>query len=1116
MRLYTLNDILAAMPSTYFDRGRAYQRQGRVLEAVFQDGGKTINGLVQGSGRHLYRQVVGILPTGAAMAIDGHCSCPVGYNCKHVAAVLLEGLTQPAGRTLAPERAANFDPGIGDWLRQLEAAANPAPGNDYPPDIAQRLIYLLRAERAVIGSLRARLQIVSVRLLKGGGFGGNPTNFDAGTIWNRQLAKYLRPIDIEILKQISRSRMGETSQGRGYDLLGEDAAWVLERVLATGRCRWEGLEGASLSAGPARAAQAAWEMGADGAQRLGIVADPPVSAILPVAPPWYVDLQTQTCGPLQLGLPDGMAAVLAAAPALPPERASSLRDELTRRFPATDIPLPKDPGKPKKAVLSPIPHLHLGVSRLAPRKRHYWERSEPVEVPTARLGFTYGPLRFEAVDPRPAATVVENGALLSISRDTNTEARAFDRLGDFGFELIEDLGVYDLPPEQRRDLLLLDENPEFALLEFMRSGMAQLRADGWTVSIEKDFPLRLAEAEDDWYADLNQASGMDWFGFSLGVMVDGAPVNLLPFLVHFLEQLEDPEAVEAFLKQPADKPLYLRLDDDRLLPLPMERVQTIVGTMLNLYKANDFDEQGRISVHALQAADMADLEDGLAGLDLKWSGGQALLEAGRRLRAFSGIEEVAVPKTLVGTLRPYQRAGLDWLQFLRAYDFGGILADDMGLGKTVQTIAHLLVEKESGRLDRPSLVIAPTSLMANWRLELQAFAPALKVLVLHGPDRKARFGEIADHDVVLTTYPLLPRDEAALLTQSYHLAILDEAQVIKNPKTKIARIVGSIPARHRLCLTGTPMENHLGELWSQFHFLMPGLLGDEKRFRRVFRTPIEKEGHADRRAFLNRRVRPFLLRRTKEEVAPELPPKTEIIEHVELDGAQRDLYESIRLAMNEKVRREIDKKGIGRSHIVILEALLKLRQVCCDPRLLKLETGKKAIPSAKFTRLIEMLCELIEEGRRILLFSQFTSMLTLIEPELKARRIDFVKLTGQTRDRASVIDKFQSGQVPLFLISLKAGGTGLNLTAADTVIHYDPWWNPAVEQQATDRAHRIGQDKPVFVYKMITLGTVEEKIQELQGRKQALADSILQDGAAATSPLSAEDLEVLLAPLSPT
>ncbi|MFA5017564.1 MAG: DEAD/DEAH box helicase, partial [Methylobacter sp.] len=441
-------------------------------------------------------------------------------------------------------------------------------------------------------------------------------------------------------------------------------------------------------------------------------------------------------------------------------------------------------------------------------------------------------------------------------------------------------------------------------------------------------------------------------------------------------------------------------------------------------------------------------------------------------------------------------------------------ADDMGLGKTIQTLAHLLLEKQAGRMGLPSLIIAPTSLMSNWRRETERFTPDLKILILQGTERKQLFYKIRDYDLILTTYPLLSRDEETLLEHEYHYLILDEAQTIKNPLSKAAQLVRRIKSNHRLCLTGTPMENHLGELWAQFDFLMPGFLSDSATFKKRYRTPIEVHGDSEQRVRLSRRVAPFMLRRTKQEVATELPPKTEIIRSVPLYPKQAALYESIRLTMEKKVRDAIAQKGLSRSHITILDALLKLRQTCCDPRTLSLKEAQKVQESAKLDLLMELLPEQLEEGRRILVFSQFTRMIGLIENELNDMKIGYAKLTGQTRNRDEAIERFKSGEVNVFLISLKAGGVGLNLTEADTVIIYDPWWNPAAESQAADRAHRIGQDKPVFVYKLITENTVEEKIIAMQDKKRALAEGIYKGGAKEESlKLTAEDLTALFEPL---
>ncbi|WP_415577499.1 DEAD/DEAH box helicase, partial [Deinococcus radiodurans] len=375
------------------------------------------------------------------------------------------------------------------------------------------------------------------------------------------------------------------------------------------------------------------------------------------------------------------------------------------------------------------------------------------------------------------------------------------------------------------------------------------------------------------------------------------------------------------------------------------------------------------------------------------------------------------------------------------------------------------------------------------------------------------FEKIPHADVVLTTYPLLPRDIDELRQHEYHLVILDEAQNIKNNKTAAAKAAGSLGARHRLALTGTPLENHLGELWSQFNFLAPGLLHDEKTFQKLYRTPIEKRGDTARQAALSARVRPFILRREKRDVARELPPKTEIPVRVTLEGDQRDLYETVRVTMQSRVREELAARGLARSTIAILDALLKLRQAVTDPRLVKLEAAREVQGNAKLDWLETNLPQMVEEGRRVLIFSGFATLLGHLEEFLKREGIPYSKITGQTKDRQKQIDAFQAGETHVFLITLKAGGVGLNLTAADTVIHYDPWWNPAAEDQATDRAYRIGQDKPVFVYKLIAAGSVEERILDLQARKAALARGVLDGGLTDATQLTVQDLDRLFAPL---
>jgi SNF2 family DNA or RNA helicase len=445
---------------------------------------------------------------------------------------------------------------------------------------------------------------------------------------------------------------------------------------------------------------------------------------------------------------------------------------------------------------------------------------------------------------------------------------------------------------------------------------------------------------------------------------------------------------------------------------------------------------------------------------------------------------------------------------------GGVLADDMGLGKTLQTIALLASEKEAGRATLPSLLVMPTSLVGNWQREIAKFAPSLRVTALHGPKRRSLLSAAATSDVVLTTYPLLLRDLSLLQNQRFYYLVLDEAQVIKNRRSLVTRAALSLEAEHRLCLTGTPIENGLEELWSIFEFLMPGFLGSAEQFRHRFRQAGEEDG-ADELAALRARVAPFVLRRMKEQVARDLPPKTEIVRPVEITGAQRELYENIRIAAHTQVRRAIQKLGIARSTIPILDALMKLRQVCCDPRLVPVDSARGVRKSAKYDRFFELLAHQLEKGRRVLVFSQFTRMLALLAEGMRERKIRHVALTGSTVHRQRPIDDFSEGKVDVFLISLKAGGTGLNLTSADTVIHYDPWWNPAAQAQATDRAYRIGQTRPVFVYSLIVAGSVEERMLALQQRKKNLAEAIIgsqRDGP----PISPDDIDRLFLPLAGT
>ena len=603
------------------------------------------------------------------------------------------------------------------------------------------------------------------------------------------------------------------------------------------------------------------------------------------------------------------------------------------------------------------------------------------------------------------------------------------------------------------------------------------------------------------------------FALDLGIELEGVRTPLLPILLRLRERGGTPAAPGADSTPAAPGAagtLLAGLDDGRLLALPAERVAQLLAVLDDLIEASRRSTGTALVLDAAEAPALLELEELLTP---RWQDGAAIAARLARFRADAETPEVAVPAGFAGTLRPYQQQGVNWLQQLRRHGLGGLLADDMGLGKTAQAIAHIVIEQAAGRLETPALIVVPTSLVPNWTAEFARFAPGLRVAVLHGLDRHERRGALAGVHVVITTYTVLARDIDEMTGLAWAMVVLDEAQAIKSPTAKATRAVCSLDTPHRLCLSGTPIENNLDELWSQFAFLMPGLLGHRRAFTRRFRTPIEKAGDPVRRRQLALRIRPFILRRTKAAVATELPPKHTILRRITLGAEQRALYDSIRAALQMQVAQEIAAHSLAGSRIVVLDALLKLRQVCCDPRLVKLPSARLVAASGKLDELLEMVREMVAEGRRILLFSQFTAMLDLMKPPLAASGIHFVELRGDTRDRAAPVARFEAGEVPLFLISLKAGGRGLNLVAADTVIHYDPWWNPAVEEQASDRAHRIGQTKSVFVYKLIAADTVEERILELQERKAALATIAFSEDGMALPAMAAEDIDYLFAPL---
>jgi len=581
---------------------------------------------------------------------------------------------------------------------------------------------------------------------------------------------------------------------------------------------------------------------------------------------------------------------------------------------------------------------------------------------------------------------------------------------------------------------------------------------------------------------LNVTSGTDWFDLNAVVQFDDQTISL--------------KEVRKALKK---KKEFIKLADGSIGYLPEDWVKKYKH-LFDFAELNNESESLRLARHHIT------LIDQLLKENEGWQTDESFSQNLNKIKNFSGIKPVPVPETFNGELFPYQKAGYDWLYFLQENHFGGCLADDMGLGKTIQILAFLQAQYESNKTLPPTLIVVPRSLLINWQQEAQHFTPNLRVLEYFGNTRHELSAQLCQADLIVTTYGIMMRDITELRGKEFHYIVLDESQTIKNPLSKTAKASRLLTAHHRLTLTGTPVENNVMDLWSQFAFLNPGLLGNLEYFKSEFGNPIAN-GNIESVELLRQMVYPFIMRRTKQQVMPELPEKTERIIYTDMEPAQRHLYEKTRDQYRNQLLGLIEKEGIQNARMKVLEGLLRLRQIANHPLLMKDDFRGN---SAKFELLLETLETLQNEGHKVLVFSQFVKMLKLVRKELDVKKIPYLYLDGSTRKRQERVDQFQTdNSIPFFLISLKAGGTGLNLTSADYVIHIDPWWNPAVEAQAADRTHRIGQHKPVFVYKLIARNTVEEKIVELQERKKELVEKLITNENSFFKNLTQEDVAAL-------
>ncbi|HQX92402.1 MAG TPA: SNF2-related protein, partial [Thermomonas sp.] len=988
--------------STTLTRGRSYWHSGRVIQVDAchedADGVLHVRGSVRGSQRRPYTVTVSVSGEPGDFLYDASCTCPVGFDCKHAVALLLAAAETNPDDTSTPATRpgrAQVDPRWNQWLNMIKTPPSAAgPELSSVPD-DRRLAFLFDTEFATLPIIRARAvwlfptkqgrlgkpTPVGVRAFSSFGFG-----LESGDGYGPDWCG----LDTRQLELIAHLRMGAAIHAQGFEwhaITGNRGEHLLQRMLTEEICYWQKPTQGQIQVAALRPMQWRWQLAEDGAQTLR----PDLasgSLLLCVERLWCFDPVTRDLGPVE-GDP-ALTRRLLTTPPLLPEQTAAVRARWQQLAPLQTLPAPVQYTDIRHVRVPPTPILRLHAVTLPPQsKRH------PAQIlACARLAFDYAGQRIDGSADSDQVRRVVDGVLLIIERTAQAERQAYHAISqlpmlparhrhELGWKLQQSINSADFACSRP------SKDEVTSLLQHAQT----LQAQGFRIEFDPEFPAQFAAAPSHWHLDADDNADNAWFDLELGIEIDGHRVALLPILRRAL--LDQQLNLVPSENESADAVWYAPLDATRLVPLPLAQVRALLTPLLQWLDGSDGDRlrlpRAAIGVvDELAAASQTELHmrtaKGLRRL-------AALLSDGGR------EHRVKPPAGLAITLRDYQLDGLNWLGSLAQAGLGGVLADDMGLGKTVQVLAHILAEKRSRRLPHPALIVAPTSVVPNWRDQAARFTPKLRVQVLHGLDRHAQFETLADCDLAITTYALLARDREALLAQPFSLAVFDEAQAIKNPNAKGAQVARALQATRRLAVTGTPLENHLGELWAQFVCVLPGLLGDARRFTRNFRTPIEKHADSVRQAQLNRRIAPFLLRRNKEQVARELPAKTEIVQHIELAGGQRTLYETLRLAMHEKVQKAIAKRGLAQSSIVILDALLKLRQACCDPRLVKLDAAGRVRESAKLEALLPMLEELLAEGRRILLFSQFTGMLDLIQAELQRRKIDFVRLDGSTRDR---------------------------------------------------------------------------------------------------------------------
>ena len=1083
----SIRDLLGART---YQRGAAYARQGRVSKLEVDEARRTVSAEVHGQGASPYRTVVTATAAagGATSRWSGRCTCPLGGDCKHVAAVMLAAgeavgnaaarrAPNPWERTIAElvQTSGNeeADGGAAPLGLQLEVVAPRQPGVPVP-----------RAARSTAHVPARRVRIRPVVPGRSGNW------VRSGISWRDLQYDYGYPRRVRAHRDVLRELyLAHQATRTGYytygdtpvylDELGPGVWRLLERAVEVG----VELVPVKASAGPVTLAPEPAHVALD-LRRASTAAD---AVLAPVVTIGGERVRPESVA--FLGEPAHGVLVEASGLLLAPlrERTSERVSRLLANGQAVSIPaehLDRFLGEYYPALRQVVPVTStdgsVDLPEIAPPKLGVALTYAANHRLTLQWSFAYpvgdGVRHLPLSGPAPSRAVRDVRAERDLLRGLDLPPHVLPQLraGTTDGSLAPQVELHGM------DAVVFTEEV-LPVLSERDDVVVQVTGTPPDYRHSEAAPLVRVSTADS-------ADDPDWFELGIRVSIEGEEI---PFQDLFVALARGDSHLVL------DSGTYFSLDRSEL-----EQLRRLIDEARAL---QDHESDG-LRISRYQAALWEELLE-LGVVDAqseRWARSvEGLLEIGE-------VDPPPAPGGLDAELRPYQLEGYQWLSFLWDLGLGGILADDMGLGKTVQTLAMVCRAHEEGRLDQPVLVVAPTSVVANWAREAGRFAPKLQVSTVTQTDAR-RDCSLADHiagaDVVITSYALFRLDYETYDALPWSGLVLDEAQFVKNHQAKTYQCARRLPAPFKLAITGTPLENSLMDLWSLLSIVAPGLFPSPQRFSEFYRTPIERGGSPELLAALRRRIRPLLRRRTKEQVAAELPPKQEQLLEVELSPRHQKIYQTHLQRERQKVLGLID--DMDRNRFAIFRSLTLLRQLSLDPALV--DEKYAAVRSSKVDALLEQLQEVVSEGHRALVFSQFTGFLRRVRDRLDADGVPYVYLDGRTRNRDQRIDAFKTGQAPVFLISLKAGGFGLNLTEADYCFVLDPWWNPAVEAQAVDRAHRIGQDKTVMVYRLVSAGTIEEKVMELKARKADLFARVMDDEALLSSPLTAEDIQGLLA-----